>query len=251
MTEPLPRPQEHVSDISFDRAYAHELPAAEQLRLNAHLAECERCRERQRFLAEERAAFLAEAPGWGEYCAQRGQLAPVPKRAQRARWLLPLSAAVALAASFLLMSSRITSPLNNRTNSTHIKGGAQLGFYIKRGAQVSRGRADDVVRPDDVLRFTYSSPEPTYFALMGRDEHSAMLFYPVANQAAALPKGTDVPLGFGVEIDAQPGQERIYALFCSEPVKLSPIVTALERTDELIAPAHCLVRELRLNKVVP
>ena len=240
----------HVSDINFDRAFAQQLPAAEQQRMSAHLAHCSRCRGRQSQLAEERAAFLAAAPNWREYSVQHGRAsAPLPRR--RPRLWMSLSAATALAAwaaACLLMSTRLIAP---SPISTRIKGGAQLGFYVKHGSQVTRGRPDQVVHPGDVLRFTYSSPAATYFALLGRDDRRASLFYPNANKAIALAKGADVALDFGVEIDAEPGEERMYALFCSEPVELLPLVAALDKADALATPQGCLVRELRLRKVIP
>jgi hypothetical protein len=208
---------EHLSDISFDRAFARELPATEQQRMAAHLANCARCRERQSYLAEERAAFLGSA------------------------------AAVALAAAvLLLLPMQLPSAVHTR-----IKGAAQVGFYVKHGAQVTRGRPDQVVHPGDVLRFTYSSPLPTHFALLGRDDRRASLFYPRGDETIALAQGTDVALDFGVEIDGEPGQERIFALFCAEPVALLPLLAALEQTSTLPPPAHCSVRELRLRKAVP
>ncbi|HTU58463.1 MAG TPA: hypothetical protein VMF89_08515, partial [Polyangiales bacterium] len=113
------------------------------------------------------------------------------------------------------------------------------------------GRPDQTVQPGDVLRFTYSTSEPKYFALMGRDAQSAVLFYPVSGHATKLPKAADAPLGFGIEVDAQPGAEHIYALFCTEPVALGPIVSTLDRTAKLDAPRSCVVRDLQLRKVVP
>lgn len=234
--------ESHVSDIGFDRAFAQELPAAEQQSLVAHVASCARCRERQSYLAEERAAFLDGAASSRAYTALRGRA----MRARSKRALLwSLSAATALAAAFVLMPTRLAMHTGIRA-----KGGAQIGFYVKHGSQVTRGRPDQVVHPRDVLRFTYSSPEPTHFALLGRDDRHASLFYPRGNETIALEKGTDVALDFGVEIDGEPGQERIFALFCSKPAALSPLLAALEQSVTLPA-TDCVVRELRLRKAVP
>ena len=236
----------HVSDISFDRAFAQQLSAAEQRHVSDHIAGCPRCRQRQSYLEQERAAFLAAAPSWREYRARHGRAAPAPRK--RPRLWMSLTAATALAAAALLMSTRLIAP---SAISTRIKGGAQLGFYVKHGTQVARGRPDQVVHPGDVLRFTYSSPAATYFALMGHDARHASLFYPNAEQAVALAKGADVALDFGVEIDAEPGDEHMYALFCSEAVALPPLIAALDKADALAPPQGCLVRELRLHKVIP
>ncbi|HTU59168.1 MAG TPA: zf-HC2 domain-containing protein, partial [Polyangiales bacterium] len=70
---------EHVSDISFDRASVHELSSDEAQRMEQHLADCARCRQRQRFLAEDRAAFLTAAPSFQAYRAARGP-AQSPKK---------------------------------------------------------------------------------------------------------------------------------------------------------------------------
>jgi len=227
---------EHVSDISFDRAFVEELSDDEAQRVERHVAQCARCRERQSYLAEDRAAFLKAAPSFQAYRAARG-----PAKKRSLWWPLAAAACVLLASSQVLFPRALT----------RIKGSEQIGFYIKRGAQVTRGLPDQVVKPGDVLRFTYSCSEPKYFALMGRDAQSAVLFYPVAGQATKLPKAADEPFGFGIEVDAQPGAEHIYALFCTEPVALSPIVSTLDRTAKLEAPHSCVVRELQLRKVVP
>jgi hypothetical protein len=237
----------HVSDISFDRAYAQQLSAAEQRLVSDHVASCPRCRQRQSYLEQERAAFLAAAPSWGDYTAQHGRAAPAPPR-KLPRFWMPLTTATALAAAALLMSTRLMAP---SAISTRTKGGAQLGFYVKHGSQVVRGRPDHVVHPGDVLRFTYSSPAATYFALLGRDARHASLFYPDAKQAIALAKGAEVPLDFGVEIDAVPGDEHMYALFCSEAVALPPLLAALDKADTLAPPGGCSVRELQLRKAIP
>lgn len=228
---------EHISDISFDRAFVDELPADEHERMQRHLTHCARCRERQGLLADDRAAFLSAAPSFQAYRAGR-------TGAQKSKLWWPLAAA----ACVLLASAQVWMP---SAISTRIKGSEQIGFYRKRGSQVTRGAPDQVVQPGDVLRFTYTCTEPRYFALMGRDAHSAVLFYPVGSRATRLPKAADEPLGFGIEVDAQPGTENIYALFCAEPVALSPIVSTLDRTAKLEAPRDCVVRELRLRKVVP
>lgn len=228
---------EHISDISFDRAFVDELSADEQQRLHMHLGQCARCRERHGLLADDRAAFLSAAPSFQAYRGGR-------KETQKTKlwWPLAAAACVVLAAAQALIPSAI---------STRVKGSEQIGFYLKRGSQVTRGGPDQVVQPGDVLRFTYTCTEPRYFALIGRDAHSAVLFYPVGGQATKLPKAADEPLGFGIEVDAQPGTENIYALFCADPVALSPIVNTLDRTAKMEAPRSCVVRELKLRKVVP
>ena len=62
--------------------------------------------------------------------------------------------------------------------------------------------------------------------------------------------GRDVALDFGIELDAQPGNEQIHALFCPQPIALAPMRDALARTGRLPVPSGCHVDVIVLEKRV-
>jgi hypothetical protein len=223
MSEPL----QHVSDLLLDRAGARELSAAALAALEAHLAQCGDCRARQQALSEQRSAFLQQAPSWQAF-ERRGRRQP--RRATG--WLVRSGLTVALAASVWLGFVR-PQPALDRAPATGLrsKGGPQLGFYVKRGARVWRGRDQQTLRAGDVLRYTYSTPQPAYFALFGRDGNgkAATALFPVGAQASRVNAGVEVPLDFGLTLDAEPSAPTIHALFCREPFAIEP--QRLQLTD--------------------
>lgn len=254
-----PTVSEHPSDFVLDRALADELDAAERGRLVAHLAQCDACRERHDGMSADHASFLSHAPSFQAHAelvkelAQRSHVAGMEgKRAggqrtsRRTAWLA-LSSACAAAASLWLVLAKPTTLVDPQTRT---KGSAQLSFFIKHGAHVTRGRSGSEVYPSDVLRFTYSSPEAVHLAIFGRDAHGATLYFPTQGASAALPAGVDVPLDFGVELDAQPGPEAIYGVFCSQPFDAQALRLRLQAADAPSAPEACSLRVLQLQKRV-
>jgi len=254
-TQPIS--SEHPSDFVLDRAYADELDAEERGRFVAHLAECDACRARHEGLAAEHEAFLSQAPSLQAHAelvkalgqpgrsARTGrERAGTQRRAWRGTWLA-LSSACAVAASLWLVLAKPTTLVAPTTRS---KGSAQLGFFIKHGSHVARGRSGSEVYPHDVLRFTYSSSEDVHLAIFGRDARGAMQYFPSQATSLALPAGMDVPLDFGLELDAEPGAERIYALFCPHAFDAQAVRLQLEAADAPSVPQACSLRVLHLQK---
>jgi len=219
---------QHASDFLLDRARAQELSTSALASLEAHLAQCGACRARQQALLEQRSAFLVQSPSWQDYAQRRAER---PRRTPG--WLMGGGLSVALAASVWLGFVR-TRPTFDTAPAAAIrsKGGAQLGFYVKRGAQVWRGRDQHPIRAGDVLRFTYSTPQPSYFALFGRDGQDVSTLFPAQGQALRLNAGVEVPLDFGLTLDAESSAPAIYALFCRAPFASEPERRRLTRTDE-------------------
>jgi len=246
-----PNLQTHVSELTLEQSFAEELDAAEATRVQAHLAQCEVCRARSDSLQREHEAFLAAAPSFEAHAQLvSGLTKPPPSasahtaRASRRKPLALVSGFVALAAGVLLIYSKQLPPQPNIRS----KGGdVQIGFFIKHAGRVSRGTHDALVHAGDVLRFTYSSPRDTYLAFFGGDEQQSTAYFPTRGEAARVRAGKEVPLDFGVELDASGSTETVYALFCSEPFAVE---AARERIVSGRDPARsgCQVRTLRLQK---
>jgi hypothetical protein len=128
------------------------------------------------------------------------------------------------------------------------KGGPSIGVYVKRGEQIRRGSTGEVVVPGELLRFTYSSERPAYFALLHADATRASVHFPLRAEAEKIGPGRDVPLDFSIRLDSRLGAERVYGLFCEEPIALEPVRAQLERSGELPALPRCWVDRLVLDK---
>lgn len=234
-----------ITDFTFDRWYARELSAAHERDLQAHLESCAHCSLRCEQLERQRAAFHRRAPDWQSFAARR---APAPARTPRGLWrgsrwaLLGGLAAAAALALFVLPTEQ------ERTPAVRSKGKASIGFYVKHGEQVRRGASGERVRPGEVVRFIYSTEQRAYFALLHADAARASVYFPSATHASLVAPGREVALDFGIRLDPMLGAERVYGLFCGEPVALEPLRAGLEATGELRAVAGCQIDRIVLNK---
>jgi hypothetical protein len=235
---------ECISDLVLDAWYAEELTPSELQRVQAHVASCATCAERQRSMFAEHQRFLETAP---DLSAQAKLVARTKRRSSLRRALPVVASIVALAASVMLM---VWKPNEPTTQQTRTKGESHLGVYIKRGDRVLRGNGRDTVQPGDLLRFTYSTPHPGYLTILGLDEHAATRYFPAEPNAAPIGAGMDMPLDFAVQLDEQLGTETIHALWCPASYAIEPIRKALAERRELARPSEaCTVSVLSLRKV--
>jgi hypothetical protein len=256
----------HVSELVLDELATRELDSRESDRVAEHLASCDQCRERHEALERERAAFLAAAPSFEAHAA-RFVSAAAAERAERSveteprpstvrpvaplisarqsAWLVASSVAAMAAAALLVVW--LGQPLER----TYSKGQPHIGWFVKRGDQVHRARADEPLYPRDDLRFVYSSEAPRYFALFNRDAKSAAVYFPPGPSAARVRAGNDVALDFSVELDEQLGTERVWALFCEDGFEIEPLRAALLATGRLPERPGCVAEVIALQKVSP
>jgi hypothetical protein len=227
-----------VSDLALDQRLSAELSAAEADALDAHLVTCVRCRMRHELMERQRAEFLAQTPSWQQFDAQQR----APRRSRLPR-IGAFGALAAAAAVLLFVQTNDGSLLDSRT-----KGAPSLGFYIKRGSQVIRGASGEIVHPGDVLRFTYTTERPRYFALLNTDSSTATIYHPLTPTPALIEPGRDAALGFGIELDAQLGTERVFAVFCDAPLALEPVRLQLEVEGALPTLPNCSTDMLVLDK---
>jgi hypothetical protein len=231
-----------ISDLLFDQARADCIEPEVRAQIQAHLAACVRCALRHEVLCAQHAAFLERAPSWEIFRAQRELRAgPVANTHKRAAWLS--GAGLAALAVLSLIVVRQNAPRHERA-----KGGPRIAAYVKRGERVTLALDGDSVQVGDYLRFTYTSDVPLYFALLNRDAHSAVKYYPVGDQTVRVRAGRDVPLDFSIELDDQKGPERVHALFCDRPQRLEPLRVALQASGHVPALADCRIDVLTLVK---
>jgi hypothetical protein len=244
---PYPEPTRSrscLSDLRFDARFAGELSAPAEAAMDAHVAGCARCRARHGRLLTEREQFLAERPPFaasGEaQAAARPESEPAARAfARRPSWLLALAVA-ALAVAFLPRARWDAAPEQERS-----KGGARIGFFIKRGEQVRRGIDGERVHARDRLRFVYTSDEPRRLLLLGIDGKGHVDVY----WSRAVAAGQEQALPSAIELDDAPGEEHLIALFCREPLDEAALRRELASTGELHTPADCLRDEIMLTKI--
>jgi hypothetical protein len=158
--------------------------------------------------------------------------------------IVATSSVMLLAATALLVVR--TGSLNQATRS---KGAPQLGWFVKRGEQVQRGRTGQTLYPGDSLRFVYSSDAPRFLALFNLVAREASVYYPPTPDAVRVRAGNDIVLDFSVELDELLGTERVYAMFCEESFRIEPLRAALFETGRLPERAGCRTDVITLRKV--
>jgi hypothetical protein len=130
---------------------------------------------------------------------------------------------------------------------------ASLSWVVRRGERVFMGHPEQRLRAGDAVRFTVSSPEPVYVAVLGLDVGGRLsVYHPDGDRLTRVEPGRDQPLPTAIELDATAGQEQLYGVFCSSPVPLSEVTLAFERTPAAPAlPRGCSVERSTLNKEPP
>jgi hypothetical protein len=240
-----------ATDLAFDRWFAQEYTPARTARFEEHLQGCTRCRVRGELLERERAKFLANAPTLAANQTRLRQLraiSPGGRRFSVPRWLPFAVAAIAVFGLVPAIRSLTSDAANGGERS---KGGFYVGFYVKHGEELRPGASGEVVQPGDQLRFTVSSKTPVYLALLGRDEHTASVYFPAASDAAHVAAGSEEPLDFSLELDPQLGTERLFAIACPTAFPVAPLRAALQAEHNLKVPADCQIERITLQKEQP
>ena len=246
------RPEQCISDLSFDAMAAGELQDAERQALQQHVSGCARCQARERALSDVSARFTAEQPGRVPADRIASGVRPIAseraKPSSRARtWLLAATVGVAAAAGALLAISPGVEP---HPPSERVKGAEHIAFFLKRGDQVQRGAREQRVQRGDKLRFLYSAPRARYLAIVSLDSaRQVSVFYPASERAERIEPGIDVALPSAVELDDALGEERVYALFCDAPLELASLRAELGKQGAAFAaPAGCVMDALMLRR---
>jgi hypothetical protein len=208
-----------LSAFQLDRWMMGELPPPDAETVREHLAGCPTCTEAvagMRTVREEiRALPLPSIPGMA------------PSARPRAPRLVLGGLALALAAS-LVVALRPDAPIER------LKGaGVALGMYVQHGDEVRRAGPGETVSPGDAVRFSITTPVPSYVAVLSVDPVGrAFIYFPEGGRTVRMPAGPEVPLPLGTRLDETVGEERLVALFCTAPVELEPVRRTLERAGD-------------------
>jgi hypothetical protein len=271
------RSEDCPSDLKLDRWLAGELTRDEQREVEAHVEGCDPCRHRHAELAESRRSFARDAPPFAAIerpapsLSQPGQGPPprsepvtasrrelARRAAPRAHWLVGASALAAAAAIALAVGKPGPIPPSSSGDpagsATRTKGGvASLGWVVRRGEHVFAGRSEETLRAGDAVRFTISAREPVYVAVLGLDAGGQLsVYHPDGERLSKVEAGRDQLLPTAIELDATPGAERLYGVFCPSAVLLSGVRAAIERAPDAPAlPQGCSIERRTLNKESP
>lgn len=238
-----------LSDLQLDALELGALEASRAEQARRHLAECGRCSARQRELgAETRASaeVLASQPR-RVGAAPRGSKTAQRRSSPRA-WAGGVAAALAAAAALLLVVGRLSPPTGE--DGVRSKGTSRVGFFVRHAGVVRRGSERERVVPGDALRFVVTSSVPSYVAVLSRDgAGQASIYHPSGVRAARVEPGVERPLDASVVLDDVLGEERLFALACSAPVELEPLLEALRSSAaDPSWPAQCSIERFVLVK---
>ena len=246
----LAREDACLSNYALDRWFVGQLSEDESRATQQHLDTCPRCSLRCDELSRQRTAFYTRAPSW-EAFEKRRRAAPVLLWRTRRAWTLPLLTAAGLLVIGVGLGVGFGGPEPRSSATERSKGGPSIGFFVKRGEHIRRGSTGEEVIPGELLRFTYSTERPLYFALLHADSAGATIHFPTQPNAARIDAGREIPLDFSIRLDSRLGTERVYGVFCEEPIALEPVRARLERSGSLSALPRCQVDPLELNKRSP
>jgi hypothetical protein len=237
-----------TSALRLERWTHGELPPSEGDAVQVHVAGCSRCTQALAALQagqrEELPPLRALAPAGRTAAYVKDQ----PRRPRLLRrWTLAAGLGAALAASLLVMVRLV--PVSKE--GTSLKGsGVGLGMYVQHGGSVRRAEQGEVVTPGDAVRFAVTSPVRAYVAILSVDPRGhASVYFPLGPRAEPVAPGVESPLPLGTRLDGTVGEERIWALLCTEPVELEPLRAQLERgRDEALVSEGCRVIPWRFVK---
>ena len=235
------RPESCLSDLAIDQLLAGE--ATNELAQRAHLRSCSACGKRWEEIEAEREAFTRAAPPLR--LTTRGG-------ARRRAWLWS-GAAVAAAAAGVALLLLSGGGAGREGDAIRRKGGERLGFYVQHAAGVRQGGAGEVVHPGDSLRFTYSTDEARYLAIISVDAAAQITsYFPLGATAVRIEPGSDVAVDGSTIVDEVLGSETIYALFCDSAIALEPTRARFARAPHAPPlPRGCVADRLIIEKRPP
>ncbi len=163
------------------RLAAGELSGDERVRVEAHLAACDRCQQAAAGLEAERRALAADLPfdafaaGVAEKLA-RAQARP-PRPAWRRAVPLALAAGLAVAAAAPLLSSRLRDHPLTGDDGTRIKGGAAVQLLVREGSGVRVLHPGEPIPAGASLRLTLAPARHAFVAVALVDEDGPALLH--------------------------------------------------------------------------
>ena len=180
------------------------------------------------------------------------------RRGRRQRSFATAIGLAALAASVLLIvradldqekrdilsepaSSQIDRTPTPGEPATRRKGELSLDFYVLRAGRSFEADSRTPLCAGDRLRFSYLVQDTGYFAILNRDGSGAVsAFYSDGVSMAKSDGRTRHLIDESVELDATPGVEEIYAIYCEHNHEVSQLLNELSRRPHTpIFPTDC------------
>ncbi len=249
----------HLQDLALERLVLDDLAPTEAQAVRGHIASCPACAQRHRAIAAEMAEPLPELATAAPAPQRRGFV--IPAGIMRLRWFMGgVGAAVAAAAAILVVMLPSIGP--DLDPEFRVRGGALVFEVYREDADGAvRLQHGDRVHEGDVLGFRVASREAGNLLVLGIDSSDTPYpCYPsdptVGPKAWAVAR-QPVQLDAAIRLDATPGQERLVALLCEEPVGFDTLALELRSAAAGLDPwadlpelhPGCLQRELRLSKL--
>jgi hypothetical protein len=221
---------QHVRELNLRRLRAGELKESEAQPMQAHLAECARCRTQYKELEHEQHQFEQQISfdrfAAGVERALRTAQAPRPKR-----WLVP---AIGMAAA--VMVGIVLAPSLKRgsvDSGTRLKGGPDVVLRVGgpgSGAQRTVSmRAPEALSPGERVRIGYQPGTHQFLIAVSIDE--AGLVTPLYPES-----GSSIPVSEGEETHYLPesleftgrGGERVIVILGDRPLQVSQVERAAQ-----------------------
>ncbi len=246
-----------LTDFRLDKLMAGELDAGAAASARQHLDGCAACASRMAELTADRDHYRGDLPPMAARAAAEARVqeaaraiaddrtdggsAPAsPSAARRARpqrrlhrWV-PAVGLAAAAACILVFWPRATvddgTDRPSMDGTTRRKGGPSLGFYRNRDGRVTAGASGDVLRAGDEVRFAVTSDGPSYLVIGAVDGRgNVAIYFPPegTSRAQAIEAGSDRLLPDAFALDDTVGPERVFGLFCAEPIPVADARAAL------------------------
>lgn len=236
----------HLTELTINRLLVGELNGVPEI--EAHLAECEMCRD-----------ALAAARAFDAQVTLRPPVSSAG-RASAGRWpmyttVVAMAAAVAL---FALRPDAGSDGIGPPPDEFRIKGGFDFQVFAHNG-QASRAlHSGAKVHPGERLGFRFGAKQTGHLLVVGTDGRSEpYLCYPQNNAGTSAEMAAEaIPrdLEQAVRLDDVLGSEAIVALHCDAPLAFADVTAAFAKapSGEGTFPtvrADCRQRVIRLSKV--
>jgi len=208
----------HLARFQLERLAADNPQARVAPALRVHVGSCDQCRTRLRALVAARTQFLNAHPAAPFACqviARAEHLGPERKLPWwlAARFVHGVVGALALTLAALGWLGHDAAASWSRAS-----GVASFQVLARRGVEERRVRDGDTLAPGDRLAFEYSLERPRYFMLLGIDATGTIVRYLPESGEACLKATSGRRLSEQIAVGSQRGDERLYALFSSEPL---------------------------------
>lgn len=229
------------SALVFDRVRRGESSVGEDWRIRQHLRSCAACTDYWHELTRVRQEVQHQAlPQW---LSKRRRAWP------RLAFGPLLLATAMLALVWLPVASPDPEALGDSPEEAaplRIKG-LQFGAYLARAGDVRRLSEGEALTEGDALRFFYASEVPMYLAVIDLDGRGeATVFYPDELRARLVPAHHHAVLDVAIELDDSPGGERIFGVFCDEPILIADLRERLQHGGAL--PSGCHLQVIEFDK---